>query len=81
MGALVALLADEAHRLEADALGQVPVVEGVGERAVELLVASALGAQHHELGVTVGDGREHRRRAREVAPDRGDDPLGGRVQA
>ena len=51
VGALVAVLADHPHRLEADAPGEVPVVEGVGDRAVELLVAPALGTQEDELGV------------------------------
>ena len=55
VGPLVALLADQPHRLEADALGEVPVVERVGDRAVELLVARSLGSQHQQLGVPVGD--------------------------
>ena len=80
VGALVALLADHPHRLEADALGEVPVVQRVGDRAVELLVAPALGPQEDELGVPVGDGGEHVAGAGEVAPDRGDRPLGRRVQ-
>ncbi len=80
VGALVTLLADDPHRLEADPLGQVPVVQGVDDRSVELLVASALGAQEHQLGVPLADGREHVRRAGEVAPDRADGPFGGGVQ-
>lgn len=48
VGALVTLLADHPHRLEADALGEVPVVERIGDGAVELLVAPALGAEQDE---------------------------------
>jgi hypothetical protein len=79
-GALVARLTDESHRLEADTLGQVPVVERIGDRAVELLIAPSLGPHQQELGVTPADRSERRCGAGEVAPGHRDDPLGRRVQ-
>jgi hypothetical protein len=80
VGALVALLADDPDGLEADALGQVPVVQGVDDGPVELLVAAALGPQQHQLGVPLPDGGEHVGRAGEVAPHGTDGSLGGGMQ-
>ena len=73
------LPADQAHRLEAVALGEVPVVEDVGDRAVELLVPWPFRADELELGVPFGDGPEDGGGALEVTPPDDDRPLGRRL--
>ena len=75
VGALVGT-PDEAHRLEPGPLREVPVIEEVGDGAVELFVPAALGPEDLGLGVTVGDGPEHGRGTVEVTPGHDDDPLG-----
>ena len=78
VGPLV-LTPDHAHRLEAIALGEVPVVERIGDRSVELLVARSFGADDLELGMTLRDRAEHRGGTVEVAPPDDDDACSSRV--
>ncbi len=59
---------DQPTAFESDSLSHVPVDQGVGDRAVELLVARVLGTNEGQLDLALGHGMEDRHRALEVPP-------------
>jgi hypothetical protein len=81
MGPFVAYLPDQPDRLESNPLGQVPVVEGVGNCPVEFFVAHPFRAYDQQFGVPLRDRPEYCGGAGEITPCHHNTTLGGRVKA